>query len=65
MILAIDFEKAFDSLNWNFLLKTVDHVHFSLNFINHVKMMYNNIESAVLNNGGIGNTILMAMCLIL
>ncbi len=54
-LLAINFEKAFDSLNWNFLLKALEHVNFGPNFIIYVKLMYNNIESAVLNNGSTGN----------
>ncbi len=54
-LLAIDFKKAFDSLNWNFLLKTLKHVNFGPNIISYVKLMYNNIESAVLNNGSTGN----------
>ncbi len=55
MLLAIEFAKAFDSLNWNFLLNTLEHVNFGPNFISYVKLMYNNIESAVLNNGSNGN----------
>ncbi len=31
-VFAIDFEKGFDSLNWNFLLKILKHVNFSPNF---------------------------------
>ncbi len=54
-LLAIDFEKALDSLNWNILLKILKYVKFSPNFISYVKLMYNNIESAVLNNGSTGN----------
>ncbi len=50
ILLSVDFEKAFDSLNWNFLYKTLKKVHFGKNFINYVKTMYNGIESTVLNN---------------
>ncbi len=57
MLLAIDFEKAFDSLNLNFLFKTLKHVNFGPNFIHYVKLMYNNIESAVLNYGSTGTTL--------
>ncbi len=52
-MLSIDFEKAFDSLNWNFLFKTLEHANFGNTFI--VKTMYNNIESTVLNNGNTGS----------
>ncbi len=51
ILLSVDFEKAFDSLNWNFLYKTLKHVNFGKNYINYVKAMYNGIESTVLNNG--------------
>ncbi len=55
LLMANDFEKAFDSLNWNFLLKPLNHFNFGSSFINLVKLMYNNIESTVLNNGNTGN----------
>ncbi len=55
MLFTIDFENAFDSLNWNLLLKTLKHVNFDPNFISYVKLMYNNMESAVVNNGFTGN----------
>ncbi len=51
ILLSIDFEKAFDSFNWKFLFKTLEHVNFRKTFISYVKTMYNNIESTVLNNG--------------
>ena len=52
--LSIDFEKAFDSLNWNFLFKVLKHVNFGGKLIGYIKMMYNNIESTVINNGNTG-----------
>ncbi len=54
-MLSIDFEKAFDSLNWNFLFKTLEHANFGNTFIGYVKTMYNNIQSTVLNNGNTGS----------
>ncbi len=54
ILLSIDFEKAFDSLNWNILYKTLAHMNFGDNFIGYVKTMYNNIESTILNNGNTG-----------
>ncbi len=54
ILLSVDFEKAFDSLNWKFLYKTLEKVHFGKNFINYVKTMYNGIESTILNNGNTG-----------
>jgi exonuclease III len=54
ILLSIDFEKAFDSLNWNFLYKTLYHLNFGQNFVHYIKTMYNNIESTILNNGSTG-----------
>ncbi len=51
ILLSIDFEKAFDSLNWNFLYQTLAHLNFGDNLIGYVKTIYNNIESTILNNG--------------
>ena len=33
ILLFLDFEKAFDSIEWNFLLKTLEKYHFKQNFI--------------------------------
>ncbi len=54
ILLSIDSEKAFDSLNWNFLYETLAHLNFGDNFIDYVKVIYNNIESTILNNGNTG-----------
>ena len=51
ILLSIDFEKAFDSLNWNFLFEALHALNFGKTFISYIKMMYNNIQSAVINNG--------------
>ncbi len=51
ILLSIDFEKTFDSLNWNFHYKTLRHLIFGDNFIGYVKTVYNNIESTIWNNG--------------
>ncbi len=47
----MDFEKAFDSLNLNFQFKALKHVTFGHKIIGYIKMLYNNIESTVINNG--------------
>ncbi len=49
ILLSIDFEKAFDSLNWNSLYKTLEN--FGNIFIGYIKTMYNDIELTILNNG--------------
>ncbi len=51
VILSIDFEEVFDSLNWNFIFKSLTHVNLGNTFISYAKTMYTDIESSVLNNG--------------
>ena len=51
VLLMIDFEKAFDSLEWSFIFKTLEHMNFSQSFIRWIRLFYNNIESCVINNG--------------
>jgi len=48
---AIDFEKAFDSLNWDFLSKSLESFGFGVSFKTWIKTFYNNISSSVTNNG--------------
>jgi len=55
LLLFLDFEKAFDSLNWFFIQRTFKHFNFGSSIINWVKTFYNNIESCVLNNGWSSN----------
>ncbi len=51
IILTVDYEKAFDSLNWNFMLKALELFNFGGNFTRWVSVLYNNVEAAVTNNG--------------
>ena len=37
LIMTIDFEKAFDKIEWNFIFKTLEHFKFGDKFINYVK----------------------------
>ena len=48
---AIDFEKAFDSVDWNFIWKTLAAYNIPTGFIDAIKLLYNDIESCVVNNG--------------
>ena len=50
MMIAIDFEKAFDSLSWNYLFKAVEIYNFGREFQNWIKLLYSNISS-VINEG--------------
>lgn len=50
-VLQIDFQKAFDTINWSFIDKTLAKFNFGPDFKNWVKLLYCNSECAILNNG--------------
>ena len=52
----LDFEKAFDSLEWEFLFKTLETFNFGIGFITWIKVLYSNISSCTLNNGYASDT---------
>ena len=51
IIACIDFEKAFDSVEWSYIHETLKAFKFGPNFIKWTQIMYNNISSCVMNNG--------------
>lgn len=51
ILITIDFQKAFDSLDWSLLTKTLHYFNFGDNLIRWVKLFYNDICSCVINNG--------------
>ena len=51
MLLFIDFEKAFNSLEWDFLLMVLKAYNFGLDFISWFSVLYANSNSCVINNG--------------
>ena len=51
LMVTIDFEKAFDSLSWNFLFKTLEKFNFGESFIRWIRLFYTNISSCIMNNG--------------
>lgn len=51
ILLSIDFEKAYDSVNHKFLHKILTHYNFGKSFRNWIKILYNDTESCVMNNG--------------
>jgi exonuclease III len=50
-IINLDFEKAFDTINWNVIFNSMQSLNFGNNIIKCVKTLYNNISSCVINNG--------------
>ena len=51
MILFLDFERAFDFLEWEYLFEVLDAMNFGPSFCNWVCTFYHNISSCVVNNG--------------
>ena len=54
-LLFIDFEKAFDSLEWPFIHDTLRSYGFGASLIKWVKTLYSHTESCILNNGWASN----------
>ena len=50
-IIFLDFRKAFDTVNHNFLMRVLEKLNFGQSFIQWVKTIYNKAESCVSNNG--------------
>ena len=47
----LDFEKAFDSIEWNFIHRCLETFNFGLDLRQWIKVFYTDISSCVLNNG--------------
>ena len=51
ILTSLDFRKAFDSLEWPFIMKMLDCFNFGADIKRWVNTFYLNIESMVINNG--------------
>ena len=51
LLLLVDFEKAFDTVEWSFIYEALQFYGFDHTFINWIKACYCDASSAVLNNG--------------
>ncbi len=51
ILLLIDFEKAFDTVRWSHIIKCLKYFNFGELFIHWIQVIYNNINSTVINNG--------------
>ena len=52
LLLFIDFQKAFDSVEWEFFIESLKKFNSGRDFLEWVKTFYyNNIQSCVINNG--------------
>ena len=50
-IVQIDFEKAFHSIEWPFLIKTLEKFNFGEKFVKWIRIIYTDIYTCVGNNG--------------
>ena len=51
MVMAIDFEKAFDKLRWDFIFKALESFGFGNTYISWVRLLYRDVVACVTNNG--------------
>ena len=51
MLVAIDFQKAFDLVNHGFIFKALSIFNFGLSLIRWIQTFCKNISSTVMNNG--------------
>ena len=51
LLIFIDFQKVFDSLERNFVQRCLELRNFGPNFIRWVMTFYSNIQSCIINNG--------------
>ena len=51
LLIFIDFQKAFDNLEWNFLLRCLESFNFGSSLIRWVFLLFTKLQSCVINNG--------------
>ena len=51
LLIAMDFEKAFDTLNLHFLFRALHKFNFGPSFMHWIRILYNNVSSSVMDNG--------------
>jgi hypothetical protein len=59
VIVMLDFQKAFDSVEWEFVFHTMVKYNFGTQFINWIKVLYKNPMFCVKNNGWVSDPKLM------
>ena len=60
MIMALDFAKAFDTLEWNFVLKVMEFFNFGESLMAWIKLLYNEPQAQLKNNGHLSEDICMS-----
>ena len=51
VLLSLDFEKAFDTVEWDFVFECLTKFNFGTNFINWIKILYTEPQLVIKNNG--------------
>lgn len=51
VIMSIDYEKAYDSVEWKYMYKVLKFFNFGPQLIKWISILYTNITSCVVNNG--------------
>ncbi len=60
ILLFLDFEKAFDSVEWNFMISVLEKFNFGEGFIRWVKILYNKPIISIKNNGWMSKDIMLS-----
>lgn len=55
LILSVDFEKAFDTVSWKFILKTFDYFNFGESIKKWICLFQNGAETSIVQNGFISD----------
>ncbi|GBG73502.1 hypothetical protein CBR_g16845 [Chara braunii] len=56
MVAMLDLEKAYDRVNWSFVLATLQHMNFGPKFRTWVKELYTDSTAAIIVNGFVSST---------
>ena len=51
VILSLDFQKAFDTIEWNFMHKVLEKLNFGNDLISWIEILYQNANVVIKNNG--------------
>ena len=51
ILIDIDFEKAFESWNWNFLIAVLEKLNVGTSLIKWIGVFFTNVSSCIINNG--------------